>query len=266
MFILKKLLLVLFVAVVVWGGCKKDTDKKVTITSADVSAINAQLKGSWVFPVKTLTVVDSNGKALLPSQNLQAAAFAFDGFNTVTIRPDPLTIQTGTYTLSTKSEGGLFIHVVYPDATTQDFQITQLTATTLTIASSQPYVYYHDGVLLPTVAVTSTTMQKLNSSDINGNLVRVSVKNDSIFSVKVYLVRSGATTLVDSVVNISNSYALAVPAQEGDHLKIDVLGNFLKTAINAYVSGLPINGDISASGNETVTTNGWDVTFPVKAP
>jgi hypothetical protein len=109
-------------------------------------------------------------------------------------------------------------------------------------------------------------MQKLNSSDINGNLVRVSVKNDSIFSVKVYLVRSGATTLVDSVVNISNSYALAVPAQEGDHLKIDVLGNFLKTAINAYVSGLPINGDISASGNETVTTNGWDVTFPVKAP
>ena len=264
--ILKKLLLFLLALGVILSGCKKDSKQNVNITSADLAAISAQLKGSWVFPVKTLTVVDSMGKPLLPGQNLPAAAFAFDGFNTVTIRPDPLTVQTGTYSVSASKDGKLNIHVVYPDASTQDFKITQLNSTTLTIASTQPYVYYSNGVLLPTVAVTSTTMQKLNSNDINGSLVRVSVTNDSIFSVKVYLTHSGTTKLVDSVVNLNKPYSLAVPAQAGDHLKVDVLGNFLKTAINAYVDGLPIAGDISAAGHETVTTNGWNVAFPTKFP
>ena len=234
----------------------------MTLSQADVAAVNTQLKGTWVFPVKTLTVVDSSGKALLPGQNLPAAAFAFDGLNAVTIRPDPTTIQTGSYVLSGTTDGKLNIHVVYPDNTTQDFKITLLTSTSLTIASSEPYVYYHDGVLMPTVAVTSTAMQRLNSSDINGQLVRVVVTHDSMYSVKVYLTHSGAIQLVDSVSNINHPYILAVPAQSGDHLKVDVLGNVLHTAINAYVDGLPITGDISASGEETVTTNGWNVSFP----
>lgn len=264
--VLKKLLLVLLVLGIILAGCKKDSKQNVNITSADLAVISTQLKGTWVFPVKTLTVVDSMGNPLLPGQNLPAAAFAFDGFNTVTIRPDPTTTQTGTYAVSATKDGILNIHVVYPDASTQDFKITQLTNSALTIASTQPYVYYHDGVLLPTVAVTSTTMQKLTSNDINGSLVRVGVTNDSTFSVKVYLTHSGTTQLVDSVVKLNRPYSLAVPAQAGDHLKVDVLGNFLKTAINAYVDGLPIAGDISASGNETVTTNGWNVSFPTKFP
>ncbi|HTK20313.1 MAG TPA: hypothetical protein VL442_12385 [Mucilaginibacter sp.] len=264
---MKKLLLILLVAGTIFSGCKKDTAKSsVTLSQADIAAVNTQLKGSWVFPIKTLTVVDSSGKALLPGQNLQAAAFAFDGLNTVTIRPDPTTIQKGTYVLSGTSDGKLNIHVTYADNTTQDFKITQLTATSLAIASSEPYVYYHDGVLMPTIAVTSTAMQRLNSSDINGQLVRVAVSHDSIYSVKVYLTHSGATKMVDSVSNISRPYVLAVPAQAGDRLKVDVLGNVLHTAINAYVDGLPITGDISASGQETVTTNGWVVTFPTNFP
>lgn len=266
LFILKKLLLVLLVTVAILSGCKKDEKQNVLITAADVASINGQLKGSWVFPVKTLQVVDNMGKPLQPSQNLPAAAFAFDGFNTVTIRPDPLTIQTGTYSISATTDGSLVIHVVYPDNSTQDFKITQLNSSSLTIASTQPYVYYHDGVLTPTTAVTSTAMQKLNSSDINGKLVRVAVTNDSAYSVKVYLTHSGTTQLVDSVSNINIPYLLAVPAQAGDHLKVDVLGNFLKTSINAYVDGLPISGDISASGDETVTTDGWNIAFPVNFP
>jgi hypothetical protein len=263
---LKKFLLILVVAVVVLDSCKKDTNSTVNLTAADIANVSGQLKGSWVFPVKTLTVVDSTGKALLPSQNLPAAAFAFDGYKTVTVRPDPLTIQTGTYTVFTKQSGGIFINVTYSDGSTQEFQVTGLSSTSLTIASTQPYVYFDNGTLVPTVAVTSTNMQKLNAADTTGNLVRVVVKNDSIFSVKVYLTHAGATQLVDSLSNTTGIYKLAVPAQSGDHLKIDVLGDFLKTAINAYVDGLPINGDISASGNETVTTNGWNVAFPVKAP
>jgi len=263
---LKKLLLVLLVAGIAFSGCKKDSKSNVTLSQADIAQVNTQLKGTWVFPVKTLTVVDDAGKPLLPGQNLPAAAFAFDGLNTVTIRPDPNTVQTGTYALSGTEDGKLNIHVVYPDNTTQDFKITNLTGTALTIASSEPYVYYHDGVLTPTVAVTSTAMQRLNSADINGQLVRVAVTHDSAYSVKVYLIHGGASKLVDSVVNINHPYLIAVPALAGDQLKVDVLGNVLHTAINAYVDGLPITGDISASGEETVTTNGWIISFPSKFP
>lgn len=265
--VLKKLLLVLLVAGAILSGCKKDSAKSsITLSQADIAVVNTQLKGSWVFPIKTLTVVDDAGNPLLPGQNLPAAAFAFDGLSTVTIRPDPTTIQKGTYILSGTSDGKLNIHITYADNTTQDFKITLLTATSLTIASSEPYVYYHDGVLMPTVAVTSTAMQRLNSSDINGQLVRVAVTHDSVYSVKVYLTHSGTTQMIDSVANISHPYVLAVPAQAGDHLKVDVLGNVLHTAINAYVDGLPITGDISASGEETVTTNGWNVAFPTNFP
>jgi hypothetical protein len=263
---LKKLLLVLLVAGMAVSGCKKDPWKPSTLSQADIATVNAQLKGTWVFPFRTLTVVDSAGKAVLPVQNIPAAAFAFDGLNTVTIRPDPTTVQTGSYTLSGTTDGKLNIHVVYPDNTTQDFKITQLASTSLTIASTEPYVYYHNGALIPTQAITSTAMQRLNSSDINGHQVRVIVTHDSTYSVKVYLTHSGFTQLVDSASNINHQYVVGVPAQSGDHLKIDVLGNVVNTAINAYVDGLPIPGSISASGNETVTTDGWNVSFPTNFP
>ena len=80
---MKKLLLVLLVAGMAVSGCKKDPWKPSTLSQADIATVNAQLKGTWVFPFRTLTVVDSAGKAVLPVQNIPAAAFAFDGLNTV---------------------------------------------------------------------------------------------------------------------------------------------------------------------------------------
>lgn len=260
------MLLVLLLAGIALSGCKKDPWKPSALGQADVAAVNAQLKGTWVFPFRTLTVVDSSGKAVLPVQNIPSAAFAFDGFNTVTIRPNPTTVQTGSYTLSGTTDGKLIIHVVYPDNTTQDFKITQLTGNSLTIASTEPYVYFHNGALIPTQAVTSTAMQRLSSSDINGHLVRVIVSHDATYSVKVYITHGGYTQLADSATNINHRYEVAVPAQSGDHLKIDVLGSVVSTAINAYVDGLPLTGEISASGQETVTTNGWNVSFPTNFP
>ena len=72
-----KLLLILSVAIAMLSSCKKDTSSDVTITPADLAYENGQIKGSWVFPVKTLTIVDENGKALFPPQTLPASALFF---------------------------------------------------------------------------------------------------------------------------------------------------------------------------------------------
>ena len=58
--------------------------------------------------------------------------------------PDPQTVLHGTYSLSTKN-GGIFIHINYPDGSSSDFQVTMLRGNTLTLASSQPDVYYQNG-------------------------------------------------------------------------------------------------------------------------
>lgn len=261
---LKNFVFIIGIVLVVFSGCKKDGGSGMNLTSADIGAINAQLKGSWVFPVKSLTVVDSAGKPVQPSQNLPASAYTFDGYSTVTIRPDPQTILHGTYVLSTTKDG-IFVKITNPDATVVNFQVVQLSSQTLTLISTQPYVYYNGSVLLPTIALTSTTLQKESAADVTGHLVRVSVKNDSIFSVKVYITQSatGKMVLMDSLVNTSKSYSLAFEAQPNDKLKVDVIGNFLKTSINAYINGLPINGDIlNTSVNETITSNGWIVQYP----
>ncbi|MDB5022561.1 MAG: hypothetical protein JWP78_316 [Mucilaginibacter sp.] len=261
---MKKFLLVLFVALAAVSACKKDTSTYVNVNTADVSEINAQLKGSWVFPVKTLTVVDSTGKALLPAQNLSGAALEFDGYSKVTIKPDPQTVLHGTYTVST-SKGNIYVEIVYPDATATSYLVTSLNGQTLTLTTTAPYTYIYSmsGELLTTVAVTSTVLQKLSSADVTGGLVRVSVKNDSMFSVKVYVTHTGGgAILVDSLSHTSKSYDLAFVAKSGDHLKVDVLGGFLRTSINAYFNGLPIPGDISITNGETVTTSGWNVLFP----
>ncbi len=260
--VLKKLLFLLFAAAAFLSSCQKDTGTNVTITPADLASVNSQLKGNWVFPIKTITVLDKD-KAALPAQSLSAPAFDFDGLTHVDIMPDPQTVLHGTYVLSTKSPGGIYIHINYPDGSSTDYQVVMLNGITLTLISLQASVYYH-GALLPPLSIITTTMQRL-ASNITGNLVKITVKNDSIFSVKVYLTRKadGKTVMMDSSSHVNKAYTSVFTAKEGDHIRVDVIGNSLNTYINAYADGFPIVGDVlSISAYEASTTNGWNVRFP----
>ena len=260
---MKKFLLILFVTLAVYSGCKKDISNDVTLTAADLAVVSGQLKGSWVFPVKTLNVVDSTGKNMIPPRNEPASAFEFDGVSKVTIRSDPQTEIQSTYTLSTNN-GSMHIAVVNPDNTVTDFKVVMLNTQTLTLTSTEPYIYYNGTQLVPTTAVTSTVLQKLSAADVSGNFVRVNVKNDSIFNVKVHVLRAGAADtglLVGSKTGTTGLYSVGFIAHSGDRLKVDVIGSIIKTSINAYFRGLPITGNISAQNNETITTTGWTVQF-----
>ncbi len=263
--VLKKSLLALLFIAAVFGGCKKDTSNSVSLTSADISSINAQLKGSWIFPVKIFAVKNNAGKSLVPDQSLPASAYDFDGSSNVNIRPDPVTIQHGTYSISTKSTGGLFVHINYPDGTSGDYLVTMLTAQTLSLSSSQPYTFNNNGVLEQAVSVTSTTLQRATPADIASNRVKVTVNNAGTYSVKISLKSNadGKVSLIDSTSAINHPYAIAFPAQSQDQLMIAVVGDMLSTSINAYADGLPINGNLlNISSNETVTSTGWTVQFP----
>jgi hypothetical protein len=258
---LKKYLLILFVALAVFSGCKKDTSSLVTLTSADLAVINGQLKGSWVFPVKTLRVTDNSGKDIVSPVNEPASAFEFDGGSTVIIRPDPLTTLQGTYTLTTVN-GAINVHVVYPNNTTEDYKVVLLNDQALTLNSTQPYIYYNGTQLVPTVAVTTTTLQRLTSADATGNFARVLVNVSDTYSVKVYVTHPGsAAALIGSKTDTTGAYSLGFVATSGDVLKIDVVGDPLKTSINAYFRGVPITGQIYSSADETVTTSGWNILF-----
>jgi hypothetical protein len=264
--VLKKLLLILFLGTAFLSSCKKDTGTNVTITPADLANVNIHLKGSWVYPVKTLTVLDDNGKAMFPPQNMASSAFYFDGLMHVDIMPDPQTVLHGTYILSTKTTGGIYIHINYPDGSSTDYQVIMLNGSSLTLSASQPDVYYQNGRLVPTEAVTSTSLQRIASGTVlKGNLVKITVKTDSVFSVKIYLTRKddGKTILMDSINNASKTYSSIFTANKEDHLRVDIIGQILNTSVNAYADGLPIQGDvINLSAHEIITTNGWNVSFP----
>ena len=262
---MKKVLLVLAVVLVVFSSCRKDLATDANITNGDLININGQLKGSWVYPVKTLTIVDSTGHTIVPGTNQQASALEFDGSSKVTERLDSRTTLQGNYYLST-SKGIVYVNVTFADGTKETFQVVLLNDQTLTLSSNDPYIYYNGTKLLPAIAVNTTVFKKQTPSDISGNNVKVIVKNDSVYSVKVYVthqrgIPGDTATLVGSKTNTTGTYTLNVAAISGDLLKIDVLGSIPKTSINAYYQGIPIIGQIYAANNETVTTSGWSVGF-----
>ena len=262
---MKKILLVLSVVLVVFSSCRKDLATDASITNGDLININGQLKGSWVYPVKTLTIVDSTGNTIVPATNQQATALEFDGSSKVTARIDPRNSLQGTYYLST-SKGIVYVNVSYSDGTKETYRVVLLNDQALTLSSNDPYIYYNGSKLLPAIAVNTTVFKRQTPADVAGNNVKVVVKNDSIYSVKVYVTHQrgipGETAvLVGGKTNITGTYSLNITAISGDLLKIDVLGSIPKTSINAYYQGLPIIGQIYAANNETVTTSGWSVGF-----
>lgn len=143
---MKKLLLALFISAAVFSSCKKDTGTNVNITGTDLAAINGQLRGTWVFPIETSKIVDSTGATLVPSQSLPAPALQFYSSSGVNIMPDSRTTLKGTFTLST-DKGFIYLDIVYPDGSTVEYQVLQVTTQTLKLNLTQPYVYLNGSTI-----------------------------------------------------------------------------------------------------------------------
>ena len=259
---LKKFLLVLFIAAIVFTGCQKDTSTAVKIGSADLTTINSQLKGTWVFPVETQNVVDINDKPLTAVQYAAAPALQFDGSSKVKIFQNTTTSLNGTYKLST-SKGYIYIDVIYPDGTDINYQVLYIDLQTLKLLSSQPYVYYSGSTPQPASTVSNVVLQKQNSADVTGHIIRVSVVGDALYSVSVYVtntrLHSPADTaiLMDSKANITGTYTYAFPTQSGDKLTLDIIGDYTKTTFYAYYNGIPMTGYTDYLYQEIKTGAGW---------
>ena len=259
---MKKFLLVLFIAAVFFTGCQKDTSTAVKIGSADLTTVNSQLKGTWVFPVETQNVVDVNDKPLTTVQYITAPALQFDGSSKVKILQNTSTTLNGTYALST-SKGYIYLDVIYPDGTDINYQVLYVDSQTLKLLSSQPYVYYSGSNPEPASLVSNVLLQKQNSADVTGHLIRVSVVGDALYSVSVYVTNTKLHTpadtavLLDTKTNITGTYTYAFPTQSGDQLTLDILGDYTKTSFYAYYNGVPMTGDIGYPFGEIKTTSGW---------
>jgi hypothetical protein len=263
----KKFLLVLIVAAGFFGGCKKDTGANVNIGTADIAAINNQLKGIWVFPVNNQKVVDSLGRTIVGSQFVASPALQFNGVSTVTIYQDTKTKSTGTYSLST-SNGLIYLDITYADGSDVTYQVLVVNSTTLKLLSApQPYVY--NGNLTPeqAMATSNITLQKQNSANVTGSLIRVVVKSDSssAYSFQIAVTHTKApapadtTSLLVSKTNVTGTFTYEFPAKSGDQLLIDIAGDNTKTFFYAYYNGIPMQGNIGYLFQEIKTTTGWTV-------
>lgn len=256
---MKKLLYILFFAIAAFCSCKKDTSTDVSITHADLSSLNSQLKGTWVFPVQTYSVVDSTGKVLSPAQSQPSPALQFDGSSKVNIMPDSKTVLKGTYRLST-DKGLIYITVDYPDGSSVQYQVLSMNDQTLKLTSSQPYPYFNGTDVVTANAVVSTVLSRQNSVDVTGHFVKITASSDSSFNIGVYVKHPGADTaaLVTQRSSVTGPFNYSFTAKPGDHLQLDIFsgGN---TTFYVYYDGIPITGEVDLLGNELKTDTGWDI-------
>ncbi|MGZ3752031.1 MAG: hypothetical protein ACXVB0_18860 [Mucilaginibacter sp.] len=260
---MKKFIFGLMISTAIFTGCQKDTSTTVKITTNDLSAINGELTGTWVFPAQTLSVVDATGKTVSAGPNVVAPGLKFDGAHSVKIMADAYTSQTGTYKLTT-DKGYVYLDVIDSKGVDVQYKVLQVDAGVLKLTSTQPYVYYNGTTPVPAQAVSIAAYQKQSTADVTGNLIRVAVQSDSLYNVGVYVthnVKAPADTpiLMNSRVNVTGSYTYSFVAKPGDHLTIDVFGSLQRTKINAYYDGLPLTGALKAASGEIVTTTGWSI-------
>jgi hypothetical protein len=260
---LKKFLFTLFVAATILAGCQKDPGTNVTIKPADLVSINSQLKGTWLFPAQTVAYVDNSGKSVLPSQDVAAPAFEFDGNRSVNIMPDTHTILKGTYTLST-NKGNIFLNIVYPDDTKVQYEVMQANNQLLKLNSTQPYTFYDlSGNAINASEVINTTLQRENSADVTGSLVRVAAYSDSTYSINIHVMHANSkvdtATLITNSPSVNGQYNYSFIGKPGDHVIIDMVGSPFSSSFYAYFNGLPVSGNIVSTGNEMTTSTGWDV-------
>jgi hypothetical protein len=260
---MKKFLFVLVAAGALFTSCQKDTGTTVDINSGDLSVINTQLKGTWLFPVQTQSIVDEAGKTLSPDQHTAAPALKFDGNRTVDITPNWSTSKKGTYVISTKN-GFVYVDVTYPDGSDVMYQVLLLDNNTLKLSATQPTVYYDGNTPKTANAISTTELKKENSADANINQVRVYVKSDSLYDVGVYVTPAGSAPtdsglLKSSESKITGVFNYSFGAKRGDHITIDILGSLTKTGFYMYYNGIPIIGKFDAADGEIKTNEGWDV-------
>ena len=248
-------------AAMVYTGCKKDTSTVVNITPSDLTAINNQLKGTWLFPSESQDVVDNSGKVLSGAQYSAAPALQFDGNSKVIIYQDINTKLNGTYSLSTKN-GMIYLDLLSPDGTDVTYQVILVNSQTLKLVNSQPYDFSIGSNTVSALSQTNLQLLRQSSADVTGNLVRVSVQSDSVYSVSVYVTHTkGADTAVflDSKQNTSGNYTYAFPAKSGDQLTVQVTGDYTNTFFYAYYNGIPMAGNIGYDAGAFETTTGWIV-------
>lgn len=259
---MKKSLLILFSAAVVFFGCKKDTGTTVNLGVSDMAVINGELKGLWLFPTDNQLIVDdASGTTLSDNGYIAAPAMRFDGGSGVTLYTNLQTQTKGTYQLSNKN-GLIYLDVT--DATGNDitYQVLLITSQTLKLSTAEPYVYYDGSAPEPAKAVSNVVLQKQSSADVTGSLVKVIVNGSTAYSVNVFVThttKADTAVLMDSRQNIKGTYTFAFPATSGDQLNVDILGDPNQTSFYAYFNGLPMTGDISYGAQEFKTTSGWMV-------
>jgi hypothetical protein len=257
----KKILLVLFSAAVIFIGCKKDTGTTVNLGASDMATINGELKGLWVFPTDNMQIQDAAGKTLSDNGYVTAPAMQFDGGSGVTLYPNLQTKLTGTYQLSNKN-GFIYLDVTYPDGTDVTYQVLGLTSQTLQMISTEPYVYYNGPTPVPAKSVSNIVLQKQNSADVTGSLVKVIVVSGTTFNINVsvtHTTKGDTAVLMDTKQNIKGTYSFAFPAKSGDQLNVEVAGDYTQMSFYAYYNGLPMTGDRIFGAQQFKTTAGWMV-------
>ncbi|MGZ3944450.1 MAG: hypothetical protein ACXVIY_11315 [Mucilaginibacter sp.] len=259
---MKKILLVLFSAAVVFFGCKKDAGTTANLGASDMATINGELKGSWLFPTDHQQIVDNaSGTALADNGYISAPSMQFDGGSGVTLYTNLQTKLKGTYQLSSKN-GFIYLDVTYPNGNDITYQVLSITSQTLTLISTEPYVFYDGTAPEPAKVVSNIVLQKENSADVTGKLVKVFIAGNSTYSVSVYVthtLKADTAVLLDTKQNIKGTYTFAFPTTSGDQLNVDVLGDPNQISFYGYYNGLPMSGDFSYGAQEFKTTKGWMV-------
>jgi len=227
-----------------------------------MATVNGQLKGLWLFPVETQKIVNTSGEALTSPQYIPSSAMQFDGGSKVKIFQDMNTTSDGTYKLST-SNGYIYLDVVYPGGTDITYQVLFVDGQTLKLITSAPYVYYNGSNPEPASAVSSIVLKKQNSADITGNIVRVTVVSDTLYSVAIYRTHTrleafaDTAVLMDNKTNVTGTYSYSFPTVSGDKLTVDISGDYTKVIFYAYYNGIPMAGNVGYYFNEIKTTTGW---------
>jgi hypothetical protein len=240
-------------------GCKKDSSTDVNITQSDLIKINYQLKGAWLYPVATSSIVDTTGKVLQTDPSAVGDSYQFDGGSIVTINPGQDYSSTGSYTLSSAA-GSVYVNMVFADGSSIKYKILNLNSAALNLSSTTDTIYNNGNQDIPAKIITNLLYQKQSSVDQNANVVNIVASSDSVMSVSVHVTHKDALNqvLVATASNVK-IYNYSFIAQSQDHITISLQCRPSTTNFGVFYKGQPLTGEVTTIGNEIVTGIGWDI-------